>query len=113
MKQDSFDRLDAVEDVAAPVASAPSSKGARRPIVTLDADVFGDVDVQLQAVLGHGSISVRALLDLSEGGVLDLDTPLDGLVDLTLNGRIVARGEIVAVGDKFGIRIAKIVAQRS
>jgi flagellar motor switch protein FliN/FliY len=82
------------------------------PLVSLDAAILGDVDVRLSAILGHGSIAVRDLLELEDGSVLNLDTPLDGMIDVTLNGRIVARGEIVAVGDKFGVRIAKIVAER-
>jgi flagellar motor switch protein FliN len=83
-----------------------------RPIVTLDADIFSDVDVNLCAILGRGTIAVRALLDLSEGSILDLDTPLDGTIDLVLNDRVIAQGEIVAVEDKFGVRITKIVADR-
>lgn len=75
--------------------------------LSLDAEIFDDVEVQLVAQLGSGRLSVRALLDLQSGGVIDLDTPLDGEVELKLNGKTVARGEIVAVGDRFGIRITE------
>jgi flagellar motor switch protein FliN/FliY len=81
-------------------------------IVTLDSDIFSDVDVRLSVILGHGTMAVRALLDMTEGSEIALDTPLDGSVEVTLNNRIVARGEIVAVGDRFGVRITQIVAQR-
>jgi flagellar motor switch protein FliN len=90
----------------------PARKKKNDPLVSLDADILGDVEVQLSAILGHGTISVRDLLDLEDGAVLNLDTPLDGMIDITLNGRIVARGEIVAVGDKFGVRIAMIISDR-
>lgn len=75
--------------------------------LSLDAEIFQDVEVQLAAHLGSGRLSVRALLDLEPGAVIDLDTPLDGQVELRLNGKVVARGEIVAVGDRFGIRITE------
>jgi flagellar motor switch protein FliN len=81
-------------------------------IASIDADIFHDVDVRVTAVLGNGSIAVRALLDLREGDVVNLDTPLDGVVDVTVNGRTIAQGEIVAVGEKFGVRLTKIEVER-
>jgi flagellar motor switch protein FliN len=92
--------------------SVVSEEKERRPITTLNADIFSDVDVQLTAVLGHGILAVRALLDLTEGSIIDLDTPLDGLINLTLNNRVVAQGEIVTVNDRFGVRISKIAVDR-
>jgi flagellar motor switch protein FliN len=90
----------------------PLRKKTNAALVPLDSDILGDVEVKLSAILGHGVIAVRDLLDLEDGNVLNLDTPLDGMIDVTLNGRVVAKGEIVAVGDRFGVRIAKIVAAR-
>ncbi len=92
--------------------STVTSKETQRPITKIDAEIFNDVDVRLTAVLGQGTIAVRALLDLTEGSVVNLDTPLDGLIDITLNNNIVAQGEIVTVNDRFGIRITKTAVTR-
>lgn len=75
--------------------------------LSLDAEIFQHVEVELVARLGSGRLSVRALLGLEAGAVINLDTPLDGQVALTLNGKTVAHGEIVTVGDRFGIRITE------
>ena len=82
---------------------------ALSPPVTLNAEVFNDVDVTLSASLGHGTMTVRDLLDLRQEDVVTLDTPLNGVVTLMLNDRAVANGELVAVGDRFGVRIMSII----
>ena len=111
MDIDTAGRRDDANDSQAVQASAKSAKSKKsEPLVRLDSSLLSDVDVSLTVVLGRGSLSVRELLDLRDGSVLNLDTPLDGDVDILLNGRLVATGEIVAVGDRFGVRIAKIVA---
>src|SRR4051812_47859428 len=78
------------------------------PLVSLDAAIFKDVQVALQARLGDASISVADLLALKAGSVVSLEARLTDLVDLHLNGAVVARGEIVAVDDHFGVRIVEI-----
>jgi flagellar motor switch protein FliN len=91
-------------------AVAPHCKAKGKPIISLDASILSDVDVTLNAILGRGSVTVRRLLNLSVGEAVELDTLLNGMIDLTLNGKIVARGELVAVEDKFGVRITEIIA---
>lgn len=87
-------------------------KPPAKTLTSLDPAILQDVDIGLTAVLGTGKMTVRQLLDLSNGSVVDLDTPLDGRVELQLNGRVVAVGELVAVEDKFGVRITQIVAEK-
>jgi flagellar motor switch protein FliN len=82
------------------------------PMVTLDSAVLDDVKVSLHANLGKGFLTVSELLALKRGSVVTLGTSLDGLVDLTLNDRVIAKGELVAVGDQFGVRIVEIVAKQ-
>jgi flagellar motor switch protein FliN/FliY len=55
---------------------------------------------------------MHRLASLETGEVVALDTPLNGVVELSLNGKLVARGEIVAVGDKFGVRISEILTRK-
>lgn len=73
--------------------------------------MFSGVNVQLDARLGSASLTVESLLALRAGAVLTLDSQLNSLVELHLNGALIGRGEIVAVDDRFGVRIVEIAAQ--
>lgn len=73
-------------------------------------DVLRGVPVSLEAKLGNAAMTVDALLDIKAGSVVTLDANLSDFIDLYLNGNLVARGEIVAVGDQFGVRITEIDA---
>ena len=79
-----------------------------RPLVTIDAELFRDVTVSLDVRLGSGRMSVAEVLALTKGSMVLLDQGLDDLVEITLNGIPVARGEIVAVEDSFAVRIVEI-----
>lgn len=80
-----------------------------RLVGMLDAALLGDVDVELTALLGRGRMTLGQLASLKDGEVVPLDTAINGLVELSLNGRNVARGELVSVGDSFGVRITEIL----
>ena len=82
------------------------------PISLLDPELLGDVVVELSATLGQGTLSLAELANLKDGTVIELDAPLNGHVDLSLNGRLVARGELVSVGDNFGVRITDVLARK-
>jgi flagellar motor switch protein FliN/FliY len=91
----------------APVDPRPQG-GA--PLVSLDAALFQDVKVKLRVRLGEVEMSVEELLGLRSGGVLKLDRLMSEPVDLYVNQALVARGEIVAVDDHYGVRIVEIAA---
>lgn len=78
------------------------------PVIAIDAELLKDVSVTIEARLGYAHMTGAALMALRSGSVVALDVPLTGLVDLHFNGSTIARGEIVAVGDQFGIRIVDI-----
>ncbi len=92
-------------------SATPAPAPAGPPLLSLDSAVFSGVNVQLDARLGSASLTVEALLALRAGAVLTLDSQLNSLVELHLNGALVGRGEIVAVDDRFGVRIVEIAAQ--
>jgi len=95
----------------APVASAP----AGLPTLEIDAeslDLLGDVEMSVTAVLGRTRLTVRHLLGLAVGYVVELDRGADSAVDLLVNGTLVARGEVVVIDDEFGVRITEIVGKR-
>jgi flagellar motor switch protein FliN len=95
-----------------PATAKGKARTKASSLKSLNPDVLHDMDVSLTAIVGHGRLTVSQLLDLSSGSVIDLDTPLDGRVELRLNDRVVALGELVAVEDKFGVRITQIVFEQ-
>ena len=87
-------------------AKTPAPEG--EPLISLDSALFSGVDVRLDAQLGSLTMTVEELLRLKAGEVVTLDSRLNDLVELQINGARVARGEIVAVNDSFGVRIVEI-----
>ena len=70
--------------------------------------VLDDIPVTVEAVLGSARVTVAQLKALAEGDSLTLDSALGDLVVLRLNGVAIASGELVAVGENFGVRIQKL-----
>jgi len=74
----------------------------------IDDQVIGKVGIALEAMLGEAHMTVGELRALGTDDVVTLDLPLNGSLRLLLNGVLVARGELVAVGDKFGVRLTEL-----
>ena len=72
------------------------------------APVF-DVPVSISAVLGRATMSVAQLLQLQSGSVLDLDRKVGEAIDIYVNNRLVARGEVVIVDDRLGVTMTEII----
>lgn len=89
-----------------PAQEGPAPSGPA--LLAIDSAILKDVQIGLQARLGEASLSVAELLALKAGSVVKLDLKVNDLIDLHLNGALVARGEIVAVDDSFGVRIVEI-----
>ncbi len=75
--------------------------------VTLDA--VSDIPVQISVVLGKTSMQVQHLLKLGRGAVVELDRKVGEPVDIYVNNRLVARGEVVVVEDKIGVTMTEII----
>lgn len=78
------------------------------PTRTINPKLIDAVEVALDGFLGSAHMTVAELGALEEGAVVALDVPLNGSVELRLNGIAVARGELVAVGDNFAVRLTEI-----
>lgn len=72
------------------------------------APVF-DVPVSVQAVIGRTTMEVSELMHLGEGSVLELDRRVGEAIDIYVNSRLVARGEIVVVDDRLGVTMTEII----
>ena len=72
---------------------------------------FGDVAVRLSVELGRTEMPLRDVLMLGEGSTVSLDRLTDELLDVTANGRVIARGEVVAERGRFALRIVSLVGE--
>ena len=72
---------------------------------------FGDVAVRLSVELGRTDMPLRDVLLLGEGSTVALDRLTDALLDVTANGRVIARGEVVADKGRFALRIVTLVGE--
>jgi len=72
---------------------------------------FGDVAVRLSVELGRTEMPLRDVLMLGEGSTVTLDRLTDELLDVTANGRVIARGEVVAEKGRFALRIVCLVGE--
>jgi flagellar motor switch protein FliN len=68
-----------------------------------------DVPVNIQAVLGRANLEVAALLRLSRGSVIELDRKVGEAIDIYVNNRLVARGEVVVVDERLGVTMTEII----
>lgn len=87
----------------------PLVKNSVAGIVTGDIDRVLDIPVQLTAELGRARITIKNLLQLSQGSVVELDGLAGEPMDVFINGYLIAQGEVVVVNDKFGIRLTDII----
>jgi flagellar motor switch protein FliN/FliY len=76
----------------------------------VELDVILDVPVTLSLEVGRTSLSIRDLLRLNQGSVVELNRPADQPMDVRVNGTLIARAEIVVVDDMFGIRLIDVVS---
>jgi flagellar motor switch protein FliN len=105
--------------VSTAAAPAPSPAEDRTPATTATTTaapsgasyVLADVEMGLTAELGRCRMTVRELLSITPGAVIDLDRAAGSPVDVLVNGTLIARGEVVVIDEEFGIRISELVAQ--
>ena len=76
-----------------------------------DLEFLFDVPLQVSVEVGRARILLKDLLQMSEGYVVELDKLAGEPLDLYVNARLIARGEAVKVGDKFGIKLTEVVSQ--
>lgn len=82
---------------------------ARRP-ETPNLALLSDVEVRLSVEVGATSLRIRDLLALNEGSVVELDRYSSEMLDVLVNGTLLARGEVVTIGDRLGVRVTEVAA---
>ena len=96
-------KFDALEQNADNAAAAGSPADVNLEVVL-------NVNVDLALEVGRTSISVRELLQLNQGSIVELDRLAGEPLDVLINGTLVARGEVVVVNDKYGIRLTDVIS---
>jgi flagellar motor switch protein FliN/FliY len=103
-------RESAVTDLPPLPAPELPELGAGTPVgETRDLRLLADVQVELAVEIGRVKLSLRHLLSLAPGAVLELDRAADAPVDVLVNGCLVARGEVVVIDGEFGVRVTSVV----
>ncbi|GEM74339.1 flagellar motor switch protein FliN [Vibrio sagamiensis] len=105
--------MDVDEVLAAPLEelndtseSSPITDDERRKL-----DTIMDIPVTISMEVGRSQISIRNLLQLNQGSVVELDRLAGESLDVLVNGTLIAHGEVVVVNDKFGIRLTDVISQ--
>jgi flagellar motor switch protein FliN/FliY len=97
------------QPVAAGAAAFPPLEPAGSGIAKADIDRILDVPVTITAELGRARITIKSLLQLQQGSVVELDGLAGEPMEVLINGYLIAQGEVVVVNDKFGIRLTDII----
>lgn len=74
-----------------------------------DLDIIMDIPVKLSVELGRTRITIKQLLELAQGSVVELDGLAGEPMDIMINGYLIAQGEVVVLDDKYGIRVTEII----
>jgi len=90
-------------------AETATSEDNDEPRASSDLAAVYDVPVQVSAVLGKANMQVSQLLKLGRGAVVELDRKVGEAIDIYVNNRLVARGEVVVVDERLGITMTEIV----
>jgi flagellar motor switch protein FliN/FliY len=80
-----------------------------KPQSAKDLEAVYDIPVQISAVLGRANMQVSQLLKLGRGAVVELDRKVGEAIDIYVNNRLVARGEVVVVDERLGVTMTEIV----
>ena len=93
--------LEELSDKGTPLSEEESAK----------LDAILDIPVTISMEVGRSFISIRNLLQLNQGSVVELDRVAGEPLDVMVNGTLIAHGEVVVVNDKFGIRLTDVISQ--
>jgi flagellar motor switch protein FliN/FliY len=88
----------------------PELKEERREATAKDVEFLLDIPLEISVELGRTRMLIKDLLQLGQGSVVELEKLAGEPMEILVNGKLVARGEVVVVNEKFGIRLTDIVS---
>jgi flagellar motor switch protein FliN/FliY len=98
-----------LNELGADQPEAEADAGAKPVRGAKELEAVYDIPVQVSAVLGKATMQVSQLLKLGRGAVVELDRKVGEAIDIYVNNRLVARGEVVVVDDRLGVTMTEIV----
>jgi flagellar motor switch protein FliN len=100
----------AEEAIANPVAFEELKSDYNKTTANPELEVILDIPVTISMEVGRTSITIRNLLQLNQGSVIELDRLAGEPLDVLVNGTLIAHGEVVVVNEKFGIRMTDVIS---
>lgn len=88
----------------------PAAQAEESPLGGRNYRLLADIPVRLSVEVGSAAIKLADLMDLAEGSIVELDRQSHELLDIMANGTLIAKGEVVTVNGRFGIRVLEVVA---
>ena len=104
------EQADADEAVANPISFEELQSETTKANLNPELEVILDIPVTISMEVGRTSITIRNLLQLNQGSVIELDRLAGEPLDVLVNGTLIAHGEVVVVNEKFGIRMTDVIS---
>lgn len=107
-----LNELNEEDNISRPASDIPNRFNEEvpdKPKSSAELEAVYDIPVQVSAVLGKSSMQVHQLLKLGRGAVVELDRKIGEAIDIYVNNRLVARGEVVVIEDRLGITMTEII----
>ena len=108
-EKENLDLQDLEQDGSEGQEGAARADPGRVPTNAKELEAVYDIPVQVSAVLGRSTMQVSQLLKLGRGAVVELDRKVGEAIDIYVNDRLVARGEVVVVEDRLGVTMTEII----
>lgn len=109
MSDENLDLKELDSGAAAAAEEAPATPEGRQIRTARELEAVYDIPVQVSAVLGRATMQVSQLLKLGRGAVVELDRKVGEAIDIYVNNRLVARGEVVVVDERLGVTMTEII----
>jgi flagellar motor switch protein FliN len=77
--------------------------------VQFNPNIFGNIPVEVTVLLGKSKVPLDKVLSLSKGDLIELNKHAGEEVDLLVNGQLIAKGEVVAIGNNYGVKVTKVL----
>ena len=104
------EQADSDEAEANPISFEELQSEHNKITINPELEVILDIPVTISMEVGRTSITIRNLLQLNQGSVIELDRLAGEPLDVLVNGTLIARGEVVVVNEKFGIRMTDVIS---
>ncbi len=122
---DPLNQIDPVMEEAFSVHSQPDRKEADSPTVSdiqfpeltptkgdlVSQDIFNAIPVTVAVELGKAQVSLKDMYELSEGSIIELERLVGEPLDLLINDQLIAKGEVVAIDNNYGLRITQLISK--